>query len=125
MNVNSVNTNFTGRIYLQNPESWTKSMKQALTENESVRDTLSSGYDIVGKIKTKKEKKEPPYFSNHQKGDTLYKMSLVVQNESDRTSLASRIKDFFSKIIKDEYIINEGYRSESTTVARLKKLFIE
>ena len=119
MNISNTNLNFAGRLYLKNPRLWTPKMKNAIANNQSIQEALKSK-DVIGNIATKIEKKSPDFNARHTIGDTLYKVSFDVQDES--TSILNKILD---KIYPAKtYPINRHFHSEETTVKRIEKLKI-
>ena len=116
MKVNNIaNTNFSGQLYLKNQQLWTEKMKEAIFNNERIREKLQTN-DIVAKISAKKEKNVPNYPSIHKKGQMTYKLKLIFKKET--ANLGEQLKNIFNP---KKIIINKHYHSEATTVKRLEK----
>ena len=116
MNITPVKFNFNGNLYLKSPELWTEKMISAAANNESIKAKLENN-DIIAEIKTKKEDKLPPFGANHAYGDTIYKVSFIVQDEN--VTLRQQIANILMGKVK-KYSLNHHYRSEHTMVHRIK-----
>ena len=114
MKINSVNTNFSGNLYLKNSYLWTDKMKNAIYENERIQEKLQNN-DVIGKLLAKKEKSAPSYCAIHRKGDTIYKVKLIVKKEPH--NFIDKIKNLFNS---KTYNLGKHFHSENTIVNRIK-----
>ncbi len=120
MNITPLNSNITpncrGRL-IKKGIGWTPNLKYAFNNFDELKE-LTDGYDIVGRIASKKVKNK--FDSNHYIGQKIYKLKLSFRKEN---SVKDKIKDFLGLLPR--FSLTGAYHTEPGLITRFSKEYVD
>lgn len=110
--INDANPNFNGKILTKGKAS--QYLKNEILNNTELKKLASGENDVLVKIKNRKEKY---HHINHEKGETLYQLSVEFRKE--KPSLLEKFKSFLGLV--PQVKITKNFHSEDTALMLMEE----